>query len=239
MAEWLRESGFAGTHATMGADISQLMATFFTALFILGWIQARKGKADGHHWLMFGGMIAMLAFFISYYLFRRLGVLAFEGKEGFGGSPWLYENVFVPILTLHIILVTLGLIMAIYMIVLGFRAQMFAGTKRILKEGTLKITWKTIMKVLGVLTGVIIGLCLILSVFGWLTPVRVIVGIVFLVLFFLVQTIELGILQRIWPDGARRHRMLGRFTMAIYCILFVTGSTTYTMLYILYPGKIG
>ena len=239
MAEWLRESGFAGTHATMGADISQLMATFFTALFILGWIQARKGKADGHHWLMFGGMIAMLAFFISYYLFRPLGVLAFEGKEGFGGSPSLYENVFLPPPTLHIILVTLGLIMAIYMIVLGFRAQMFAGKKRILKEGTLKITWKTIMKVLGVLTGVIIGLCLILSVFGWLTPVRVIVGIVFLVLFFLVQTIELGILQRIWPDGARRHRMLGRFTMAIYCILFVTGSTTYTMLYILYPGKIG
>jgi hypothetical protein len=30
-------------------------------------------------------MIAMLAF-ISYYLFRQLGVLAFEGKEGFGGS---------------------------------------------------------------------------------------------------------------------------------------------------------
>ena len=28
----------------------------------------------------------MLGFFVSYYLFRQLGVLAFEGKEGFGGS---------------------------------------------------------------------------------------------------------------------------------------------------------
>jgi hypothetical protein len=27
--------------------------------------------------------------------------------------------------------------------------------------------------------------------------------------------------------------------MIIYCTLFVTGSVTYTMLYILYPGKIG
>ena len=40
-------------------------------------------------------------------------------------------------------------------------------------------------------------------------------------------------------DGARRHRILGTFTMIVYCILFVTGSVTYTMLYILYPGKIG
>ena len=85
MAEWLREPGFVGTHATMGADVSQLMATVFTLLFVVGWIQARNGKADGHHWLMLGGMLAMLAFFISYYLFRQLGVLAFEGKEGFGG----------------------------------------------------------------------------------------------------------------------------------------------------------
>ena len=35
MAEWLREPGFMGTHATIGADLSQLMATLFTVLFIL------------------------------------------------------------------------------------------------------------------------------------------------------------------------------------------------------------
>ncbi len=86
MLEWLKEPGFFGTHATVGADMSQLMATFFTGLFVIGWIQAKRRRADAHHWMMFGGMIAMLAFFISYYLFRQLGVLAFEGKEGFGGS---------------------------------------------------------------------------------------------------------------------------------------------------------
>ena len=36
MSEWLRDPGFVGTHATMGADISQLMATLFTGLFIVG-----------------------------------------------------------------------------------------------------------------------------------------------------------------------------------------------------------
>ena len=53
-----------------------------------------------------------------------------------------------------------------------------------------------------------------------------------------VLTVEKG-LERLWPDGERRHRILGRFTMVIYCILFLTGTGTYTLLYILYPGKIG
>jgi uncharacterized membrane protein YozB (DUF420 family) len=54
----------------------------------------------------------------------------------------------------------------------------------------------------------------------------------------MVFGIEIAI-QRIWPNGGRRHRVLGKFTMMIYCVLFVTGTATYTMLYILYPGKIG
>jgi len=238
MAEWLREPGFAGTHATMGADISQLMATFFTALFILGWIQARKGKADGHHWLMLGGMVAMLAFFISYYLFRQLGVLAFEGKEGFGGSQELYENVFVPILTLHISLVILGLIMAIYMIILGFRAQAREGGRRILKDALLQTTWKRVGLYFGGLTTVV------LLLFGFRVGVagfsmgKLSVYLGLLILAGIVFGVEITI-QRIWPNGERRHKILGRFTMVVYCILFVTGSVTYVMLNILYPGKVG
>jgi len=47
---------------------------------------------------MFCGMLAMVGFFTAYYLFRQLGVLAVEGKEGFGGSQELYDHVFVPLL---------------------------------------------------------------------------------------------------------------------------------------------
>jgi len=238
MAEWLREPGFVGTHATMGADISQLMATLFTGLFIVGWIQAKKSRASGHHWLMLGGMIAMLAFFVSYYLFRQLGVLAFEGKEGFGGSQALYDNVFVPLLTFHILLVVIGLIMAIYMIVLGFRSQTFVNGRRQLQEAVLQTTGKKIAMILGVVTALVLLLFFSRVAASGFSMGKFGVYLGLLILIALVFGVEVAI-QRLWPNGARRHRVLGRFTMVVYCVLFLTGSITYTMLYILYPGRIG
>lgn len=238
MAEWLRQPGFVGTHATMGADISQFMATLFTALFILGWVQARRGRGSGHHWLMLGGMMAMLAFFTSYYLFRQLGVLAFEGKEGFGGPQALYDQVFVPLLTIHILLVIIGLIMAIYMIVLGFRSQAIVGGRRMLKNATLQTSWKRIGVIFGGLTAVVLALFLSRVMTAGFSLGKLSVYLGLLILAAIVFGIEITI-QKIWPNGERRHRVLGRFTMAIYCMLFVTGTITYTLLYILYPGKIG
>ncbi|MCP9445963.1 MAG: DUF420 domain-containing protein [Nitrospira sp.] len=236
--DWLRESGFFGTHATVGADLSQLMATLFTVLFIVGWVQARKQRTDAHHWLMLGGMVSMAGFFVVYYLFRQLGVLAFEGKEGFGGSQELYDRVFVPVLILHIILVIVGLIMAVYLIVLGFRVQTFVGGKRRLKAGPRQASWGAIAK-LWTAVGCLIGTYLLyLHLTDRLSMRRSSVWIAFMLIFTAVLLMEMAI-QRIWPDGAQRHRALGRFTMVIYCVLFVTGSFTYTMLYILYPGKIG
>ncbi len=238
LAAWLREPGFLATHATMGADVSQFMATFFTLLFIVGWVQARKKKADHHHWLMLGGMIAMLAFFTSYYLFRNLGVLAFEGKEGFGGSQSLYDHVFIPLLTVHILLVVIGLIMAIYMMVLGFRSQTFTEGRRVLKDALLLTSGRRIATILG-------GITILVMLFFFsrvmtsgfsLGKLSVYIGLALIIA--MVFGIEIAI-QRIWPNGARRHRVLGKFTMMIYCVLFVTGTATYTMLYILYPGKIG
>jgi len=238
LAQWLREPGFFGTHATMGADVSQLMATFFTVLFIVGWVQARKKKADHHHWLMLGGMIAMLAFFTSYYLFRNLGVLAFEGKEGFGGSQALYDNVFIPLLTVHILLVVIGLVMAIYMMVLGFRSQTFTEGRRVLKDALLQTSGRRIVTILGSITALVGAFFLsrVMTSGFSLGKLSVYVGLALIIA--MVFGIEI-LIQRIWPNGARRHRVLGKFTMMIYCVLFVTGTVTYGMLYILYPGKIG
>lgn len=236
--DWLKDPGFLGTHATIGADLSQLMATLFTGLFILGWIQAKKRQADAHHWLMLGGMISMLSFFIAYYLFRQLGVLAVEGKEGFGGSQALYNNVFIPVLVVHIILVIIGLVMAIYMIILGFRAQMFVGDRRQLDETPLVTTWKRIGTILGVTTVLTLLAFALRGITAGFSMRKLEVYLGFLVLVAFVLGIETTI-QRLWPNGARRHRALGRFTMVIYCILFATGTFTYTMLYIFYPGKIG
>jgi uncharacterized membrane protein YozB (DUF420 family) len=238
LATWLREPGFLGTHATMGADVSQFMATFFTLLFIVGWVQARKKKADHHHWLMLGGMIAMLAFFTSYYLFRNLGVLAFEGKEGFGGSQALYDNVFIPLLTVHILLVVIGLIMAIYMMVLGFRSQAFMDGRRVLKDALLQTSGRRIVTILGGITTLVMLFFLSRVMTSGFSLGKLSVYIGLALIIAMVFGIEI-LIQRIWPNGERRHRVLGKFTMMIYCVLFVTGTATYTLLYILYPGKIG
>jgi uncharacterized membrane protein YozB (DUF420 family) len=238
MLEWLKQPGFLGTHATIGADLSQSMAALFTILFVIGWFQAKHRRGNHHHWLMLGGMIAMLGFFTSYYLFRQLGVLAVEGKEGFGGSQQLYDHVFIPLLTFHIILVVIGLVMAVYMIVLGFRAQALAAGKRILKDALLQTSWAKIGTIFGVITAVVLLLFASRVATSVFSTRKLMVYLGLLLLLAIVFALEMAI-QRIWPNGEQRHRALGRFTMIIYCTLFVTGSVTYTMLYILYPGKIG
>jgi uncharacterized membrane protein YozB (DUF420 family) len=240
MVEWLKQPGFFGTHATIGADLSQMMATLFTALFVMGWVQAKQRRGNAHHWLMLGGMVAMITFFTNYYLFRQLGVLAVEGKEGFGGSDFLYHKIFIPILTVHIILVIIGLIMAVYMIILGFRAQQKTGDQRALRPGELKVRKEQLVRVFLISGGVLLALYAIVGTrlgteFSFR---RLLVYLSGLLVVGMVLGVEKSI-EQFWPNGDRRHRALGRFTMIIYCILFVTGSTTYTMLYILYPGKIG
>ena len=238
MTEWLKQPGFLGTHATMGADLSQLMATVFTVLFVIGWLQARQRKGHAHHWLMLSGMLAMLAFFTSYYLFRSLGVLAFEGKEGFGGSEALYHNVFIPLLTFHITLVVIGIVMAVYMIVLGFRSQAIVEGKRMLRNELLQTSWGKVVRIFGGITAALVGLFLWRVMTAGFSVRKLEVYLGFIILIGIVFGVEMAI-QRVWPNAERRHRALGLFTMIVYCVLFVTGTTTYTMLYILYPGKIG
>ncbi len=240
MKDLLARPGFLGTAATLGGDVSQLMAMLFTVLFIIGWIQARKKLGNIHHWIVLGGMVTMLAFFTSYYLFRQLGVLAFEGRTGFSGSDFMYYRVFIPLLTFHISLVIVGLIMAIYMIVLGFRAQQFVKGRRELRPGLLEVRREKLRRIFGISAVVVVGLYAVLGTrLGTDFSVRrLVVYLSGLLVLALVLSIE-KLFEKIWPDGSRRHRALGRFTMIVYCILFVTGTTTYTMLYILYPGKIG
>ncbi|MEE9204271.1 MAG: hypothetical protein V3U08_04570, partial [Nitrospirales bacterium] len=141
-------------------------------------------------------------------------------------------------LTFHITLVTIGLVMAIYMIVLGFRVQVIQGGRRVLKEMALQTTWRKVITIFGVIAAIVVAYLLFLVGVDRFGVGKLVVWLSLLVLIAIVFSLEM-VIQRIWPNGARRHRMLGRFTMIIYCVLFVTGSTTYTMLYILYPGKIG
>jgi uncharacterized membrane protein YozB (DUF420 family) len=152
----------------------------------------------------------------------------------------MYYKVFLPLLTFHISLVIIGLIMAIYMIILGFRAQQIVGGQRELRPVELRVGREKLAKVF-VVSGAALLVLYVVSglLFGTgFTLRRSVVYVAGLLVVGLVLGVEKTI-ERVWPDGGKRHRALGRFTMVIYCILFVTGSVTYTMLYILYPGKIG
>jgi uncharacterized membrane protein YozB (DUF420 family) len=52
----------------------------------------------------------------------------------------------------------------------------------------------------------------------------------------LVASLE-KLIEKMLPDGAKRHRVLGRTTMVIYALILVTSTATYLMLYVFYPTK--
>ena len=233
MKEFLAKQGFLGTHGTMGADLSYLSAVLFTALFLLGWYQGKKHKGNVHHGLTLWGMITMLAYFTSYYLFRQLGVFALEGRSGFGGPDWVYNNIFTPTITIHILLVTFGIVIAIYLIVLGFRASVKENGKRFLKEEALHVKTKnfciTLLSILALL-----GLLAFIRCSSFRCYIVYLVGFLIVILVFAFEKI----MEKVLTNGAKRHRLLGKLTMIMYLLLLITSTITYLLLYIIYTPQI-
>ncbi len=236
MIKYFEKPGFLSPYGTFGADLSYLLAIGFTLLFMGGWYLAKRRKGQAHHTLTLIAMTAMLAYFVIYYLARELGAVAFEGKEGFGGGAFIYTWVFSPILTFHIWVVTVGIIMAVYMIILGYRVSLKKGLKRVLVEGPPKLNLARFS-----------GYTLVISVFlaMALFMIRLLSkppGIGLFIAWFslcagggvLLIALE-GLAQMFYPDGAKRHRAFGTFTMALYLIALITSTATYLMLYVFWP----
>lgn len=236
MKELLEQPGFLVKSGTLGADASYLLAVIFTILFLIGWRLARKGRGTQHHNLVFVSMTAMVLYFCGYYYARQLGVLALEGKEGFGGSEALYNNVFIPILSTHLVLVTLGLIMTFYMVIQGFRASEKIKGEYTLKEAEQKINAKSFRRVIFIVLGLWAVNQIILTFArhaSWKTSLAW--AIIFATIALVISIEKL--IERILPDGSRRHRILGRGTMVIFAAILVTSTLTYLMLYVFYPAK--
>jgi len=234
MRELLAKPGFLAPYGTFGADLSYLLAVVFTLMFLVAWGLAKKGLGTKHHKLIFVSMLSMLIYFVGYYYARQLGVLSLEGKEGFGGPQDVYDNVFVPILTTHLILVCLGLILSIYMIFQGFRACDKVNGEYLLQSRELKANAKTFKSILITLAVFWAGNQLILifvrhKSFAASLAWALIFGVIALVIY-LEKFIEKSL-----PDGARRHRVLGRSTMVTFALILVTSTLTYLMLYVIYP----
>ena len=221
---------------TIGADLSYLLALVFTILFLIAWRMAKKAQGTRHHKLILVSMVAMMVYFVAYYYARSLGVLSFEGREGFGGPDDVYENIFVPVLTTHLILVTLGMVLAFYMIPQGFRASDKSGGEYRLKSGELKMKPRTFKLVLFTIVGCwALVQALLLAVRQSPFGASVAYGLIFLTVALVVSLEKL--IEKMLPDGARRHRILGRTTMVIFALILVTSTATYLMLYFIYPIK--
>jgi uncharacterized membrane protein YozB (DUF420 family) len=236
METLLAEPGFLAPSGTIGADVSYILAVVFTVLFLIAWGMAKKAQGTRHHKLILVSMVSMIVYFVGYYYARSLGVLSFEGREGFGGPDDIYENVFIPVLTTHLILVVLGLIFAFYMLSQGFRASKRVDGEYLLNEGELKISPRKFKIVM-------------LTIFGCWAVVQVLLlvtrenpmgaSIAYALIFVtvaLVASLE-KLIEKLLPDGAKRHRVLGRVTMVIFAMILVTSTATYIMLYFVYPLK--
>lgn len=233
MKHFLTAPGFLSPYGTLGADISSIMSWTFTLLFIYGWYAGAKHQGQRHHLVTLWGMIAMLGYFVFYYLARGLGALSLEGKEGFGGPDWVYSYIFTPMLTIHITVISIGLALAVYMIVLGYRASFKKDRERLLKSGTLRMGRKGFHYTLWGAAIFFGGAALIRG--GPLARFLVYLSgfLIVAVFLFLERAIE-----RWFPDGGTRHRKLGAFTMTLYVIALLTSTSTYVMLYYIYPVKV-
>jgi uncharacterized membrane protein YozB (DUF420 family) len=232
----LEQPGFLAPSGTIGADVSYLLALVFTILFLIAWRMAKKAEGTRHHKLILVSMVAMIVYFVAYYYARSLGVLSFEGREGFGGPDDVYKNIFVPVLTTHLILVTLGMVLAFYMIPQGFRASDKSGGEYRLKSGELKMKPRTFKLVLFTIVGCwALVQALLLAVRQSPFGASIAYGLIFLTVALVVSLEKL--IEKMLPDGARRHRILGRTTMVIFALILVTSTATYLMLYFIYPIK--
>ncbi|MEK7286865.1 MAG: DUF420 domain-containing protein [Nitrospirota bacterium] len=232
MMTFLESPGFLSPYGNMGTDISSVMAWLFTLLFMYGWYLAKKHRGQSHHTLTLWGMVAMLGYFTIYYLARNLGKLATEGKDGFGGPEWVYTYLFLPMLNIHILVVSVGLLLAIYMLILGFRTSFKRGGEMVLRVGELTMSPKIFRNIL-IGAGVIFA---VIAILRWGPIQRFLVYLVAFILIAGLLFMERG-LEKWIPDGAKRHRLVGIFTMSLYAIALVTSTGTYLMLYFIYPVK--
>jgi uncharacterized membrane protein YozB (DUF420 family) len=232
MLDFLKSPGFLSPYGTMGADISSIMAWVFTLLFMYSWYLAKKHQGQKHHLLAFWGMIAMLCYFTIYYLARGLGAMATEGKDGFGGPDWVYSYIFLPLLNIHILVISIGLVLAIYMLILGIRTSLKTATGMFLKSEPLTMAGTTARNIL-VGAGILFG---VVAIVRWGPIQRFYVYLAGFLLVALTLFAERK-LEKWIPNGGDRHRKIGAFTMSLYAIALVTSTGTYLLLYFIYPVK--
>jgi uncharacterized membrane protein YozB (DUF420 family) len=136
------------------------------------------------------------------------------------------------LLNIHILVISIGLVLAVYMLILGFRTSFKKAGERYLQSAPLTMTGKAVRNIL-IGTGILFGGAAIVR---WGPIERFYVYLAGFLLVAITLLMERG-LEKWVPDGARRHRKIGAFTMCLYAIALVTSTATYVTLYFIYPVK--
>ncbi len=223
--ELLASPGFMSQGSTMGSDISYFFAVTFILMFIYAGSLATKGMGLRHHRMILLSLVVMTAYFIFYYLVRRLGLESLADRVNFQGYEWVYRDIFKPVLYTHMVFVTITFFLSIYMIINGFAtAVTIAGEMKLKSEPAprSKVLWLTGLLWLGFLIWWIFSS----SRFG------VSHQVMFLALGYLLPAMLAFAIGYWLSDSARRHRIMGRLCILAFIILFITSALVYYLLYI-------
>jgi uncharacterized membrane protein YozB (DUF420 family) len=233
MKELLVQPGFLSPYGSMGVDITYLIAMLAAAMFLLGWRKASGGNGAGHRLMMISASVLMLGYFFIYYLFRNLGGIMAEGKLGFGGPDWMAENILMPLLMVHLLLVVLVFVFIPYQLWLGRRAAKRSDNTLSLSEAPVVMKKSVWLRIFLPFTALFLAVGFFRCESGhcWLFYVGV-------PAFFAVGIGLERLLERMLPTGGRRHRMVGKITVLAIVLLFASTTGMYAMLHVLYPHAV-
>ena len=128
------------------------------------------------------------------------------------------------------------MILAFYMLSQGFRASKKVDGEYFLKDGRLKVSPRKFKIVMFT----ILGCWSLLQITLLVTRDNPMGASIAYALIFITVALVVSLeklIEKMLPDGAKRHRVLGRVTMIIYSLILVTSTATYLMLYYIYPLK--
>ena len=218
--------GILSSRSTIGSDISFIFAVVFILSFLFAGRLAMKKKGLRHHNMILFSAFLMIAYLAYYYKIRQLGLTSAADQMALKNSKWFYENVFRPLMYLHIAVVASSLYLSLYMVLNGFSA------KFPLNDGNL--TLKTgLAKPSPILWG--IGILWLIFLIWRIAPAKTVDinhKILIISLSFILPAAISLLIHFTLPKADVRHRVVGRITLAFFSILLITTVLIYSFIYL-------
>ena len=219
--------GFISERATMATDLSYVFAITFTLLFLFSGVLAAMGHGRAHHKSILISVAAMTLYYLFYYEVRRFGLENFADQLTFKGPPWVYQEIFKPILTLHIIVVGFSTFLSFVMVLNGYKATKMENGRMVLNNE--KIPHSSNLRFGGYIWLIILAWWVFSHPrLNWFHQ-----GML-LSIGYLIPAALILLIGRLLPHRERRHRFLGRLCIGSYAILLLTSALVYYLIYLAY-----